>query len=155
MDTCKEIRVELNLLKDRVNTINKVLNSARQVDLTAVYSSLLPHTDKWFRADGKLRDNPLSRGCIPIRAYLAMIPLSWAEGDKREVHIKFPDHAIRDQLGDAILDVIEAVVGEDSAMFDYTSGEETIYWYFQAPESECDSLAVEVVHRLLTLVFNP
>lgn len=155
MDTCNEIRAELDQLKDRVNTINIVLNSARPIDLTAVYSSLRPHTDKWFRADGTLRDNPFSRGCIPIRAYLAMIPISWADGDKREVHIKFTDHAIRDQLGDSIHEVIDTVVGEDSAMFDYISGDDTIYWYFQVPESECDRLAVEVVRRLLTLVFNP
>ncbi len=153
MDTCKEIRAELDQLRDRVNNIATVCNSARPIDLTSVYTEMRPHTDKWFRADGTLRNNPFSRGCIPIRAYLAMIPLSWADGDKREVHIKFPDHAMRDQLGDAIREVIDAVVGADSAMFDYTSGDETIYWYFQAPESECDRLAVEVVRRLLAKVF--
>ncbi len=145
----------MDIAQNHINSIKTVLNSARPIDLTAVYTEMRPHTDKWFRADGTLRDNPFSRGCIPIRAYLAMIPISWAEGDKREVHIKFPDHTIRDQLGDAIQEVIDAVVGADSAMFDYTSGDETIYWYFQAPESECDRLAVEVVRRLLTLVFTP
>jgi hypothetical protein len=145
----------MDTAQNQINSIKTVLNSARPIDLTSVYTEMRPHTDKWFRADGKLRDNPFARGCIPIRAYLAMIPLSWAEGDKREVHIKFPDHAIRDQLGDAIQEVIDTVIGTDSAMFDYTSGDETIYWYFQAPESECDRLAVDVVRRLLTLVFNP
>ncbi len=59
----------MDIAQNHINSIKTVLNSARQIDLTAVYSSLRPHTDKWFRADGTLRDNHFSRGCIPIRAY--------------------------------------------------------------------------------------
>jgi len=154
MDTCKEIRAELDQLRDRVNTIATVCDSARPIDLTMVYNNMRPHTDKWFRSDGKLRDNPFARGCIPIRAYRARIPLSWVDGDKREVHVKFVDHDMRDKLGDAIPEVIDAVVGEASAMFDYTDGDETIYWYFQAPDTDCDRLANEVVQRLLAQIFN-
>jgi hypothetical protein len=153
--TCKEIKAELDQLRDRFNTIATVCNSARQIDLTAVYTGLRPHTDKWFRSDGKLRDNPFARGCIPIRAYRAKIPISWADGDRREVHIKFPDHDMRDKLGASIREVIDAVVGEASAMFDYTDGDETIYWYFHAPDAECDRLANEVVSRLLSMIFTP
>jgi hypothetical protein len=155
MYTCKEIRAELDQLRDRINFIETVINSARPIDLTVVYLSLRPHTDKWFRHDGTLRSNVCSCNSIPIRAYLAMIPLSWVDGDKREVHVKFVDHAIRDQLGDAIPEVIDAVVGEASAMFDYTDGDETIYWYFQAPDTDCDRLANEVVQRLLSMIFTP
>ena len=154
-DQIAKVRSELDEIHSSVDELTTVINSARDIDLLATYSAFRPHTNKWFREDGTLKTHKYSRSSIPIRAYRARIPLSWVNTPTREVHIKIPDPEFQ-KLNLPVEDVIDAVVGPDSAESDYLDDyTDTVYWYFQAPDSECDRLANEIVHRLLTLVFNP
>ncbi len=150
-----DVRSEMAEIHTRVNELTAVIGSARDIDLTPVYSTFRPHTDKWFREDGTLRTNKFSRRSIPIRAYRARIPLSWANTPTREVHIKFSDPEFH-KLNLPVEDIINEVVGPESAEVEYLDDyTDLVYWYFQAPDSECDRLAVEIVNRLLAKVYPP
>lgn len=149
-----KIRVELDKTRTMVNELTNVIHSSRDIDLIAAYSVHRPHTDKWFREDGTLKTNKFSRASIPIRAYRARIPLIWANTPTREVHIKITDPTYR-HLNLPVDKVINEVVGPESAECDYLDDyTELVYWYFQAPDSECDRLAVEIVNRLLDIVYH-
>ena len=150
-----ELRSEMTEIHTRVDELTAVIGSVRDIDLTLVYSAFRPHTDKWFRDDGTLRTNKFSRRSIPIRAYRARIPLSWVNTPSREVHIKFSDPEFH-KLNLPVEDVINEVVGPDSAEVEYLDDyTDSVYWYFRAPDSECDRLAREIVRRILDMVFNP
>jgi hypothetical protein len=152
-DQLSKVRAELSEIHTKVDELTSVISSSRDIDLTAAYSAHRPHTDKWFREDGTLRTNKYSRSSIPIRAYRARIPLTWVNTPTREVHIKIPDPEFQ-KLNLPVEDVINAVVGPDSAECDYLDDyTDLVYWYFQAPDCECDRLAVEIVSRLLAKVY--
>jgi len=150
-----DVRSEMAEIHTRVDELTAVIGSARDIDLTPVYSAFRPHTDKWFRDDGTLRTHKFSRRSIPIRAYRARIPLSWVNTPTREVHIKFLDPEFH-KLNLPVEDLINEVVGPDSAEVEYLNDyTDLVYWYFRAPDSECDRLAKEIVRRILDMVFNP
>jgi len=68
-DTITKLRKEMDDISSSVKKLETVIDSSRVIDLTPVYTALRPHTDKWFRPDGTLRNNLYSRNSIPICAY--------------------------------------------------------------------------------------